>query len=128
MSTRKVGLDLNSNIINKTPLIYFKGDSIDIDFNTQSNITNYKIRAELHDNCSHFKKIATLNSGGADSQIQITDGALGLFSLHIDKNETTCFEKKAVLEIEFEDSAGAILNSKKVYIQFHTQQITWTTP
>jgi len=128
MTTRKVGLDLNSHNKNSVSIKLFKGDSIDLNFNVQSNIANYKIRAELHDNAGCFKKIATANSGGADSQIQITDGASGLFSLHIDKNETTNFNKQAVLEIEFEDSTGDILESRKINVEFRTQQITWTTP
>lgn len=105
-----------------------KGDSINFECKTGEDITNWKVRAELWDDGSVDIKKATANSGGADSQIEITDATGGVFIIKILKTETTGITDQANLEIEMENTSGEVWTVLKSIVKFNDEKITWTTP
>ena len=107
-----------------------KGDSFQIEGTLEAIITNWKLRCEIYDDCGNCIKLATLNSGGADDQIEITDGANGKFLITVDKNLTTNFDKNSFIEIEAEtdDSPTKIFTINQGQIIFLDEEITWETP
>lgn len=105
-----------------------KGDSITLECSAGENITGWKIRCEIYDSSSHVIKKATANSGGSDSQIEITAVAEGDFSIHIDKAQTTEFDNDANIEIEMEDDTGKIWTVYQDKVEFTNEQIKWSTP
>lgn len=104
------------------------GDSINLEADLDQNITNWKIRCEIYDNCGHCIKLASLNSGGSDSQIEIFDSVNGIFIIHVLKNLTTNFEKKSFIEIEAETDGTEIFTIHQGNIIFSEEKITWETP
>lgn len=128
----KKGFPYNMNINTLTPLV--KGDTITVEADINTDITNWKIRAELFDNCGHSIKLATANvTGGSADQIEITEtGTISTFLIKVPSGSTDNFADKAELEIEVETTnivAGQpeINTVSKGMIDFLTQQITWTT-
>jgi len=108
-----------------------KGDTINLELSIGQDITGWKIRAEIYDNEGHSIKLATANSGGSATQIEITDDTNGIFILHILKNTTTMFCDKASIEVEVELTTGEVftpISGEENTIQFRNQKITWTTP
>lgn len=107
-----------------------KGDSFQIEGTLASDITDWKLRCEIYDGCGNCIKLATLNSSGADNQINITDGANGAFLITVAKNLTTNFDKDSFIEIEAEtdDSPTKILTIHQGRITFLEEEITWTDP
>ena len=107
-----------------------KGDTIYFEVKADEDITDWKIRAELWDSGSVDIKKATTNSGGADSQIEVTDATDGVFLIKIEKGETTSILDEANLEIECEtnDSPTKIYTVYRAIIKFTTEKIIWTTP
>ena len=127
MTTRKIGIDfVGQNLVN-SELKYYRGASLNLQVYSLMNLTNYKIRAELFDNCNSIQ-IATSNSGGSDLQILVTDVSQGIFTLHIDKNLTTCFKYDSVLEIELEDGDGNVLETRRIPVKMLKEKITWVSP
>lgn len=109
-----------------------RGDSLDFFCEINLNLTGYKLRASLYDNKAIEIRKATLNSGGSDTQILITNLSGGKFTIFVIAGETTEINLTAFLEIETEDSTGKI-KTYKIYkeenpITFETEKITWSTP
>ena len=107
-----------------------KGDSFQIQGTLEAIITGWKLRCEIYDDCSNCIKLATANSGGANNQIEITDGANGVFIITVAKNLTTNFDKNSFIEIEAEtdDSPTKIFTINQGKITFLDEEITWETP
>lgn len=86
---------------------FYKNDAISLPCVVNEDISNWKLRVEIYDNSCNSIKLATSNvTGGSVSQIEITDGANGKFTIYISKGETDCFEDKSFIEIEREDVNG----------------------
>lgn len=105
-----------------------KGDNINIEASLQQTITGWKIRCEIYDQNNHRIKLATLNSGGDDTQIQITEASTGKFVIYVPKDSTKCFEDKAQIEIEVENTSFEVYTVYQDEIQFKQQKIDWTSP
>jgi len=104
-----------------------KGDSITFECNIAENIANWKIRCEIYNGKLSIKK-ATANSGGSDSQIQITDAVNGKFIINIDKNETANADLNTKIEIEVETVDGKKYTIYQNTIVFIPDRIGWETP
>ena len=108
-----------------------KGDTINLELSIGQDITNWKIRCEIYDTEGHSIKLASANSGGSSSQIEVTDATNGIFIIHVLKDATTLFCDKSSIEIEVETSTGEIFTpiiGEENTIQFRNQKISWTTP
>lgn len=112
-----------------------KGDTVNfecqIDLDSGQDISNWKIRCEIYDNCSNSIKLATANSGGSNSQIEVTDGLAGEFTIKISKASTKNFENKSFIEIEVENEDEEVFTpvaGEENQIIFTPQRITWVTP
>ena len=105
-----------------------KGDSITFECNVDEDITDWKIRAELWDDGSVDIKKATVNSGGSDAQIEITNATDGVFLIKIDKGETTNIVDQASIEIEMETNEGRIYTVFQSIVKFIDEKINWDTP
>jgi len=107
---------------------FVKGDSIELEITANVDITDWKIRCEIYDDCTNSIKLATSNSGGSDDQIEVTDATNGVFLVKVAKGETTDFKDQSFIEIEREDVDGKILTIYQDTIQFKNERITWTSP
>ncbi len=105
-----------------------KGDNINLEATFDGNITNWKIRCEIYDDCGNCIKLATDNSGGAIDQIEITDAPNGVFIIKVAKNQTTNFNNKSFIEVEMESDLGEIHTPHQGEINFKDERITWETP
>ncbi|MHA2012775.1 MAG: hypothetical protein ACTSWG_10450 [Candidatus Helarchaeota archaeon] len=113
---------------------FYKGDTIKIQCTIDEDITDWKIRASITDASDNEVKIATLNSGGADTQIAVTPGASeSTFILYFASGDTDDFEENAILEIEVD--TGETINGKgEIYTLFQgnitlkEHKIDWTSP
>jgi hypothetical protein len=105
-----------------------KGDNINLEASLNQNITDWKVRCEIYDNCNHRIKLATENSGGADEQINITDAITGKFVVYVPKDATKEFEDKAQIEIEVENTNDEVYTVYQDEINFKQQKIDWTSP
>jgi len=106
---------------------FVKGDNIELEITANTDITNWKIRAEFYDENGTSVKLATANSGGSDDEISIDDVSNGVFTIMTQKGDTTNFEDKAYLEIEREVD-NKILTILQLAITMKDEQITWTDP
>jgi len=109
-------------------LEYVRGDTIESEITANTDITGWKIRAEFYDNNGQSVQLATENSGGSDDQISIDDVINGVFTINVDKGETTNFNNESFLEIEREDSNGKINTIFQGNVTFMDEKITWTSP
>lgn len=107
---------------------YNKGDSIDLPCTVNEDLTGAKIRVELYDKLLNSIKLATANSGGSNTQIEITDPSNGKFTIYIPKDETDCFADKAFIEIERENSNGKIKTFINRHISLKNNELDWETP
>lgn len=108
-----------------------KGDSIEFELTLGFDITGYKIRAEIYDDCNHSIQLANDLSGGDDTQIEVTDATNGIFLVKVEKGKTDCFADTSNFELEIEDTTGkltTVLCGDQNQIQFCRQQITWDQP
>lgn len=110
-----------------------KGDSSVLEWTIDTDITGWKIRVEIFDDCKNSLKLATLNSGGSDDQVKITNATSGKFEVYLIQDATKNFEDKAKIEIEVETTNTVGGNPEKLTlmqkdIEFLKQRITWTTP
>lgn len=105
-----------------------KGDSFSLEGDLDRDMTGWKVRCEIFDDCSNSIKLATANSGGSDDDIEITDEAEGVFVINVAKDLTTCFNDNSKIEIEGETAEGKIYTIHQGEINFKPEQITWTTP
>ena len=107
-----------------------KGDSIPLEATLAQDITDWKIRCEIWDNSNNCIKLATANSGGANSQIEITNPTEGEFIINVGKDLTTCFDDKAFIEIEVENTETPVkqFTIHQGEIEFIIERIEWKTP
>ena len=107
---------------------FVKGDTIELEITANTDITGWQIRAEFFDESGASVKLATLNSGGSDTQIIVDDAVNGVFTIMTQDGDTTGFDSNAFLEIEREDSNGKILTIFQGSIVMLDEKITWTDP
>ncbi len=105
-----------------------KGDNINLEADFDGDITDWKIRCEIYDDCGNCIKLATANSNGSDDQIEIIDAPNGIFIIKVAKNKTTCFDDRSFIEIEFETDQEEIHTPYQGDINFKKERITWTDP
>ncbi len=82
----------------------YKGDNIEFECNADIAVTGFKIKCIIWSADKQILK-ATANAGGSDSEILITDGANGIFSIFINKGETLGFARFVDIEIQVETPA-----------------------
>ena len=92
------------------------------------NLTNYQIRAEVFDISGRSLKLATANSGGADSQIKITDAAHGKFTVALPADTMYYWNDQAWIEIQMQDPTGHKFTLDKEYLHWAYRKINWNTP
>lgn len=108
-----------------------KGDTLLFEFsNPNTNIADWKIRAEVYDKSANRIKLANTESGGDDNQIEVTDDTNGEFTVKVQKNLTTCFDRTSYIEVEVENTVSPtqIFTILQAQIILDTQKITWTSP
>lgn len=103
-----------------------KSDSIEFEGDLGENITNWKIRAEIYCSSKSIKKATANVSGGADTQVLITDAINGKFSIYINAGETVDFNRESNIEIEVEDINGKKWTVKQAKIEFLPEKINWS--
>ena len=110
----------------------FKGDAFDITINIPEDITNWKIRCEIYDDTTNRVQLATANSGGATSQIEVTEisSTLSTFIIHVANDLTTDFDDKSHIEIQVEtdDSPSKIYTTMQADLELHDRKISWSEP
>ncbi|MGD2072057.1 MAG: hypothetical protein PVG65_01020, partial [Candidatus Thorarchaeota archaeon] len=115
------------------PTKMVKGDSFAINcvaryYDSDVDLTGYKIRCDISDGSSASIKLATSNSGGADSQIKIINDSVGQFIILVAKDLTDNFNKNTTVEIEFENADGDVATVYKRRIKMLNENLEWTTP
>ncbi len=105
-----------------------KSDTINLEADLNTNMTDWKIRCEIYDNSSNCSRLATANTGGNDAQIEITDATNGIFLIKVLKTLTKCFDNKSFIEIEVETNIGEVHTVHQGEIQFKKERIDWVTP
>lgn len=106
-----------------------KGDAIKwrfpLVFDDGSDLTGYKIRADLRDTSGNTIKLATENAGGTSDDVDI-DGST--FTVNVPSGSTADFDDIASLEVEMEDGDGnihTILNAEKVRLKDQVITPAW---
>ena len=107
---------------------FVKGDTIQLEITTNTNITGWKIRCEIYDKSGNSIQLATANSGGSDEQIEITDVTNGIFVITVAKDLSDNFDNNAFIEIEREDSDETVLTIYQDDFKFIDEKISWTSP
>jgi hypothetical protein len=107
-----------------------RGESIEIDCKLNVDLADYKIRAEIYDQFYASLRFATENTGGDDTQIEVTDEDKGEFTIHVLKNTTNMFHLISYLEIEIEDSDEVMQTVYFGTLKFLNdfRPIKWITP
>lgn len=105
-----------------------KGDTINLEGDLNIDITDWKIRCQVYDDCGQCIKLATLNTGGTDDQIEVTDATNGIFIIKVIKGATKNFADKGFIEIEVENPSEEVHTVLKDEIAFVSQEIDWETP
>lgn len=104
-----------------------KGDSINLDIKLNTNLSDWKIRAELTDGCCEGIEVSSSNDGGSEEEIERIDDSIGHFIVHIAKDLTTNFDDEGFFEVEIEDINGKVYTpiiGKKTRVLFVPQIIT----
>ncbi len=106
-----------------------KGDSITFECLLGENMTDWKIRCEIYDNKKSIK-LATVNSGGSNADIEITDVIKGIFIINVQKDATEDFNNQSFIEIVVEtcDDVPKQYTVYKNDIEFVTQKVKWEIP
>ncbi len=120
-------------MINAKTIILVKGDSISLESDIDTDITGWKLRAEIFDDQSHCIKLATSNvTGGSDDQIEILNATTSKsnFIISVPEGATECFEKESQIEIEAEtvQTVGGKVEKITIFkgkIIFESEEITW---
>lgn len=107
-----------------------KGNTIIFEGKLGEKIEGYKIRLQLWDEKGINIKKATLNAGGSDEQIKITDINSGIILIRIEKGETVDIENSAKLEIQMEtnDNPTEKYTICQQVLNFSNSKINWETP
>lgn len=110
-----------------------KGDTIILECTINVDITGWKIRFEIRDDCGQCFRLATANvTGGSDDQIEIfsTSATKSVFLIQVPSGATTCFTDKGQLEIEA-DTGNTVNNEPEIctifkgLVDFKKEIITW---
>lgn len=112
---------------------FVKGDNITINCNINEDITNWKIRCSIYEPFGLTIKLATINTGGSNDQIEITTPLTGKFSIKVAKDLTKDFceeNNRANIEIEVEtdDVPSKKYTVLQDTIELKDQGINWTSP
>ncbi len=105
-----------------------KSDTINLEADLNTNMTGWKVRCEIYDDSGNCIRLATANTGGADTQIEITDAPNGIFLIKVLKTLTKCFDNKSFIEIEVETNIDEVHTVHQGEIQFKKERIDWVTP
>lgn len=104
-----------------------KGDSINFDIKLNTDLTDWKIRACLSDDCGATIEVSSANDGGSNDDIERIDDNVGRFIVHIAKNLTNNFDSEGYLEVEIEDPDGKVYTpviGAKTKVLFVPQRIS----
>jgi hypothetical protein len=93
-----------------------------------ANLTGYKARCEIYDIDDNSLELATLNAGGANTQITITAGTVSTITVYIPKDETDDFDEISSFELEIEDTVGKVITICQFEFNMIERQINWETP
>ena len=109
-----------------------KGDTLIFECTIDSDITDWKIRAELNDGCNEIKLATSNVVGGSTEQINVIEvsSTSSKFLVKVPSGATDCFEDKSRFEIEIEtpNDVGGEPEKVTVFqagINFKEQEITW---
>ena len=118
---------MDNIVINIDPLYNcVLGDTFTLNGVINTNLTLYKIRCSISDKEGHEIKLATSNSGGSDSEIEIINTSTGEFIIICAKDLTTGFNNNITIAIEIENSAGAVRTIFQEDKYFENDNLTWT--
>lgn len=118
---------MNDLIINiDGPRNYIIDDTIILNGTINTDLTNYKIRCSIKDASDNEVKLATSNSGGADSEINVTDATNGTIIITCAKDLTASFDKISYITIEVENASGQVKTLMMEQIIFDNDRLTWT--
>jgi len=91
------------------PHYLFYDNDIDISVYVNTDLSDYKIRADIINQYSDSLTLANLAAGGDDDEIEfVDDGEDGEFIIHIAANTITSPVYISYLEIEIEDADGKV--------------------
>jgi hypothetical protein len=93
------------------PLKLFYSDDVDINVFINTDLTNYKVRAEIINQLSSSLTLATANVvGGSNSQVQILTSTTGAstFVIHLTHDTLSSPVFMSFLDIEIEDALGHV--------------------
>lgn len=109
---------------------FCKGDTINFEACIHSDITGWKIRAELYDDSNNSIRLANDLSGGDVTQIEVifTSADKSRFLIKVEKGLTTTFDDSAFLEIEVETDDMELFTVMKAELCLTKQRIEWETP
>ena len=128
----KVSLDIFKPPVNRIPLK--RGDSHDITFTVNTDISLWDFRAELWDNLSSNPPSGEIHSitkqsagvsGGSDTEISV-DASAQEFTLHITAGDTSDFRGDVQLEIEIntnESGNNQVFTIYQDYVKFTSTKI-----
>ncbi len=105
-----------------------KSDTINLEADLNTDMTGWKVRCEIYDNSNNCIRLATANTGGDDTQIEITDATKGIFLIKVLKTLTKCFDDRSFIEIEVETDISEVHTVHQGEIQFKKERIDWVTP
>jgi len=118
------------NLADDLRLKEVKSDTIVLNVTVDElDLSNYKIRCVLCDNC-HSVQLGNLLAGGSDAEILAVAAESGMsaFQVTVAKNETTDFSQYVKLEIEIEDTLGRVFTILQQLVTFNDENIDWTIP
>jgi len=110
------------------PEYFVLGDTFTLAGQIDTNLTSYKIRCQIYDKDGNEVQLATSNSGGSDSQIEIINASTGEFIITCAKDLTDNFKNDITIEIEIENSSGQVRTIFKENFNFEDEDLTWTEP
>ena len=131
-----ISIDKITSTIFKPPvnrIVLNQGDSADLIFSLNVDISLWDVRAEIYDNQLaqsgeiHFRRYASAGvSGGAAVEISI-DASSREFTVHVIAGDTDDFEGDIRMEIEINTNAtpNQVFTIYSDYLDFITTRITW---
>ena len=97
-----------------------KSETDTLQCSADQDISSWKIRVRISDKNNLLKKANQNVPNGSSDQISIDENDPSIFYVHIEKDETSIFDKKAEFELELE-------NTSKGTFTVHTDKVTFTT-
>jgi len=114
--------------------VTYQGDTAELKFTVYDkdgnlyDLTNAEVRFTLKNGDTTIKKANSLVSGGADTQINVTDAENGELVVYLLKSETANLSGPCDCELEVTDSTGKRFTVWRDFIQFKDQLTTWEEP